>query len=204
MISCVEWVPQGVADPCPKAYELSAAEKELIENQAQLDDSDDEAQGTTTTTFTTTTLPKIDPTSLPPELRMDEYSSDEEEGNTAVQGSAIGNLLVRNDGHDDNEAEEVEMKGQQDEEEWEDDDDSDMDSDDDFLEDVPDTREYEPTDLEGLQAMGLSHVGAGAAMNLEEQEEYDDDDSDIDDINLSPDDAIIVVAKTEEVREHLV
>ena len=72
-----------------------------------------------------------------------------------------------------------------------------MDSDDD-LEDIPDTREYMPTDLEGLQAMGLSHVGAGAAMNLDDNEE-DDDDSDMDDVNLSPDDAIIVVAKTEEV-----
>ena len=48
----------------------------------------------------------------------------------------------------------------------------DMDSDDD-LNDIPDTREFAPTDLEGLQAMGLSHVGAGAAMNLDND---DDDD----------------------------
>lgn len=212
MISCVEWVPQGVADPNPKAYELSTAEKELLENQAQLeqalnendsDEDDDEPAPTSTTT--TTILPKIDPKSLPPELRMDEYSSDEgedDDDNQVMRGSAIGKLLVGNDSdvEEDDETMTEQVKNEDDgsADDWED---EDEDSDDD-LEDIPDTREFVPTDLEGLQAMGLSHVGAGAAMNLEQdngEEEDDDNDSDADDIHLSPDDAIIVVAKTEEV-----
>ena len=203
MISCVEWVPQGVADPHPKAHELSAAEKELLENQAQLeaaaldpsdgtdDDDDDSDKEQVATNNTSIVLPKVDPRSLPSELRMDEYSSDEDDeddNNNVMQGSAIGKLLVGNDADDMQEEDHVIQE--------EDSSDSDVDSDDD-LEDIPDTREYVPTDVEGLQAMGLSHVGAGAAMNLDD--DGDDDDSDIDDTDLLPDDAIIVVAKTEEV-----
>lgn len=203
MISSVEWVPRGVADPNPKQYELSAAEQELLLlNQAEYQEEDDvldeqeQAQETITTTKTVT-LPKVDPNSLPAELRMDEYSSDEDE-NEAVKGMSIGTLLVNTDEEDTDNEEQV-MEDQ----DWEtDDSDNDMDSDDD-LNDIPDTREFAPTDLEGLQAMGLSHVGAGAAMNLEDQDDHDadDDDSDADDVRLSPDDAIIVVAKTEEVGE---
>jgi hypothetical protein len=208
MISSVEWVPRGVADPNPKQYELSAAEQELLSlNQAEyqeeeddvlLDEQEEQAQESITTTKTVT-LPKVDPNSLPAELRMDEYSSDEEHENDAVKGMSIGTLLVKTDQEDNDNKEHV-MEDQ----DWEtDDSDNDMDSDDD-LNDIPDTREFAPTDLEGLQAMGLSHVGAGAAMNLEDQDDdddADDDDSDADDVRLSPDDAIIVVAKTEEVGE---
>lgn len=205
MISSVEWVPRGVADPNPKQYELSAAEQELLslnqagyqeeEDDVLLDEQEEQAQETITTTKTVT-LPKVDPNSLPAELRMDEYSSDEEHENEAVKGMSIGTLLVKTDEEDNDDKEQV-MEDQ----DWEtDDSDNDMDSDDD-LNDIPDTREFAPTDLEGLQAMGLSHVGAGAAMNLEDQDDddADDDDSDADDVRLSPDDAIIVVAKTEEV-----
>lgn len=201
MISSVEWVPRGVADPHPKAYELSAAEKELLEKQADmeaaLDEEDSDSDGEEVQAETTIKLPDIDPKTLPPELRMDEYSSDEED-NEVMQGSAVGKLLVGNnaDVEEEDAMAEEEQVNQEEEGGWEDDD-SDVDSDDD-LEDVPDTREYAPTNLEGLQAMGLSHVGAGAAMNLDEDED-DDDDSDVDDVNIAPDDAIVVVAKTEEV-----
>jgi hypothetical protein len=204
MISSVEWVPRGVADPNPKQYELSAAEQELLllnqaEYQVEEDDNvlneQEQAQETIPTTKTVM-LPKVDPNSLPAELRMDEYSSDEDE-NEAVKGMSIGTLLVKTDEEDNDNKEQI-MENQ----DWEtDDSDNDMDSDDD-LNDIPDTREFAPTDLEGLQAMGLSHVGAGAAMNLEDDDgDADDDDSDADDVRLSPDDAIIVVAKTEEVGE---
>ena len=32
----MEWIPQGVADPNPKKYELSRAEKELLREQARI------------------------------------------------------------------------------------------------------------------------------------------------------------------------
>ena len=72
MISCVAWVPQGVADPHPKAYELSAAEKELLEQQADLEEaldndaeqSEEEKEQVSNTTMNPP-LPKIDPNSLP-------------------------------------------------------------------------------------------------------------------------------------------
>ena len=76
-----------------------------------------------------------------------------------------------------------------------DDDDSDDDDDDD-LGDVKDTREYMPIDVEGLESMGLAN--SSGPMYFAEDE--DDEDSDVEDTNLSPDDALIVVAKTEEVR----
>ena len=31
MISSIEWIPAGIADPNPKKYELSSTEQELIE-----------------------------------------------------------------------------------------------------------------------------------------------------------------------------
>jgi periodic tryptophan protein 1 len=210
MISCVEWVPKGVADPNPKAYELSATERKLLETQAEPEaalesDDDEEEDEEREVESSKIQLPKIDPKSLPPELRMDEYSSDEEE-NEAKEGSAIGKLLVGNDSDEDfmaveeaNDEDEEQLNGQDLSNDAVNSDDSDDDSDDD-LADVPDTREFIPTDLEGLEAMGLSHVGAGGAMNLDGMGDQDDedDDSDIDDINLAPDDAVVVVAKTED------
>lgn len=211
MISCVEWVPQGVADPYPQAYELSATERELLEKQteleAALDGSVEEEEGDEERDVGSSKiqLPHIDPKSLPPELRMDEYSSDEED-NEAEQGSAVGKLLVLNDADedlmavdDDNDDDEEQVNDQDLPNDAVDSDDSDEDSDDD-LADIPDTREFMPTDLQGLEAMGLSHIGVGGAMNLDGMggEDDEDDDSDVDDINLAADDAIIVVAKTED------
>ena len=36
MISCVEWVPEGAADPNPKRFELSKAEMEMLEEQVNM------------------------------------------------------------------------------------------------------------------------------------------------------------------------
>jgi hypothetical protein len=215
MISAIEWVPAGVADPSPKKYEFSAAELELI----QMMEKQNFGEGGTIVEEELEvppppkekkekkiTLTKIE-NSLPADLRMDEYSSDEDE-NDAVQGTAIGRLLV----DDTNEAEPVEEEQEEEEVSEEDEkneegdidmdsDDSD-DSDDDDLADVPDTREYTPIDLEGLKAMGFSQAGtnAPAYMNLPENgEEDEDDDSEAEDVQIQPDDAIVVVAKTEEV-----
>ena len=65
--------------------------------------------------------------------------------------------------------------------------------------DVPDTREYEPINVEGLESMGFHQVGSNAPMYMDGDEEFDDDDSDADDVRLNENDAIVVVAKTEEV-----
>lgn len=208
MISSIEWVPKGVADPTPKKYELSPAEMELLEKQAELeaalhseeelhDKSNHEKEQTASNTISDK-LPKIDPNTLPPELRMDEYTDDEDD-NKASRGLALGKLLLGN---------ESEILGSRsDEEEVPDDhmndDENDIESDgsenddEDNLEDVPDTREYMPVDVEGLQAMGIAHSGL-SNFNEEEDDDDDDDDSDALDVNLSEDDAILVVAKTED------
>jgi hypothetical protein len=103
MISCVEWVPKGVADPTPKKYELSPAERELIEQQANMeaalyedddDDEDDEDDIDPHKEPATLKiiLPTIDPKSLPADLRMDDYSDDED--NDAKGGAHLGKMLV--------------------------------------------------------------------------------------------------------------
>lgn len=91
-----------------------------------------------------------------------------------------------------------------------DDDDS---EDEDDLADVPDTREFTPLDLEGLQAMGIGGKAGGdegytledlqnMTMNNDEFNEEDDDEEededDIDDIKIRDQDALILVAKAEE------
>jgi hypothetical protein len=232
MISCIAWVPAGVADPNPKKYELSATEQELITMmEKQTVEDEKEPTKTNSASKNKTKSKKLTSESedqhksksadhgLPADLRMDEYSSDEGENDDAVAGSTIGNLLVAPDDSDSEGKDEHNARNnvnakendmEEDDDEDDDDDDGDDDSgdydsdddDDDDLADVPDTREYTPIDVEGLQAMGLSQVGSNAPMYMhypEEGDDDEDDDSDADDVKLGPDDAMIVVAKTEEV-----
>jgi len=208
MISALEWVPAGVADPSPKKYEFSQAEMDLIEMmekhnmtdlkdvQAHLQNDQEKAGKNATSKSKKEKTSKTVENSLPADLRMDEYSSDEDE-NEAVQGTAVGRLLVE----DDKELDRVDEEG----EDEEDDrgktkmntEDSDEDSDDD-LADVPDTREYTPVDLEGLKAIGLSQIGTNAPAYMDDMDDGDDDNSDAEDVRIQPNDAIVVVAKTEE------
>jgi hypothetical protein len=226
MISSIAWVPQGVADPNPKKYELSATEQELVKmmEKQSMNEGDQEEEEVEEEEKEVVAPPKKDKQEkkedtsaedhgLPADLRMDEYSSDEDE-NDAVRGTALGNLLVEDDLEELEELEEDEELEEEDEEEQSENDSpnpahSDMDSDsessdsDDDLADVPDTREYTPIDVEGLTAMGLSQVGSNAPMYMEDNDE-EEDDSIADDVKLGPDDAIIVVAKTEEVSSNVV
>ena len=79
--------------------------------------------------------------------------------------------------------------------------DSDGDSDDE-LEDVPDTREYTPIDVEGLNSLGLSQIGTNAPAYMDDPEDDEaDEGSEAEDVKIQADDAIVVVAKTEEVRK---
>lgn len=74
--------------------------------------------------------------------------------------------------------------------ERENDSDSDIDDDDD-LHDVPDTREYMPLDVKGLQCLGDDYE------DLDEEEEEDEEY--LEDVRIREGDALIVVAKTEDV-----
>ena len=219
MISAIEWVPQGVADPNPKKYELSATEQELVKmmekqsmNEEDQDEEEEEEEVVVAPTKKDNDENKEETPqehNLPADLRMDEYSSDEDE-NDAVRGTALGHLLVEDDLEELEELEEDEEESENDDDQDPAQDDMDsesgMDSEsdsDDDLADVPDTREYTPIDVEGLTAMGLSQVGSNAPMYMEDDEE-EEDDSIADDVKLAPNDAIIVVAKTEEVSSNMV
>eukprot|EP00980_Cylindrotheca_fusiformis_P009296 scaffold2042_cov123-Cylindrotheca_fusiformis.AAC.3 len=199
MISAIEWIPEGVADPNPKKYEFSAPELELIEMMEQQNFGGEKAAPKQPKQKKSKKPKEKIEHSLPADLRMDEYSSDEDE-NDAVQGTAVGNLLLDSTDMLEEEEQEQEEEGSKDHVDKDDNMDSDSDDDDD-LNDVPDTREYTPLDMEGLNNLGLSHVGtnAPAYMDMNENgEEADDDDSDIEDVLIQPGDALFVVAKTEE------
>lgn len=205
MISSIEWVPAGVADPNPKKYEFSAAELEMIKmmEEQNLDGEVAEIEKDPvppkTDKKSSSKLPKIENT-LPADLRMDEYSSDEDE-NDAVQGATIGNLLVEDDEDSENE-DFIEDEEEENHQMKTDDDMNSYDSDDsDDLDDVPDTREYTPIDVEGLTSLGLSHVGTNAPtyMDMPDDDDDDDDDSDAEDVQIQDGDAIIISAKTEDV-----
>ncbi|KAG7362947.1 WD-40 repeat-containing protein [Nitzschia inconspicua] len=206
MISAIEWLPVGVADPSPKKYEFSPAELELIQMmeehnmndlhdvQAHLSKEKEESEKTSKQKQSKKSIPSHD---LPADLRMDEYSS-EEDDDEAVQGTKIGRLLVEDD-NDDNEMEEEIDDDKEKDTMAKDSDDDDESDDDDDLADVPDTREYTPVDLEGLKAIGLSQIGTNAPAYMDgDDDDEDENDSDAEDVRLQPNDAIVVVAKTED------
>lgn len=223
MISSIAWVPRGVADPNPKKYKLSKAESQFLEQVGQnridesnikLSTSDDiqeeeidphsaesgtgdennsenleEYQREENIQRLIQALPTLDPSTLPAELRMDEYSDNDEDGDDNQHNHRIGQVLLGSYGTD--------LKNHQDMEDFKADDDDDED---DSLEDVPDTREFIPTDVKGLEAMRFSgYTGMADYEDNMEEDDAMDDDSDIDDTNLRPDDALILVAKTDEV-----
>ena len=191
MISSIAWIPKGIANPNPQKYELSATERELL--QSLPPEALDDHGPTVSATRKTVKLPLME-NHLPSDLRMDEYSSDDDDSVTNT--AAMGRLLVGNDPvmqEDDEEDEALHVTDKAGHGEHDENDDSDDD-----LADVPDTREFEPINLSGMQAMGISHVGmnGNALFNPDDN----DDNSEADDVALSPDDALIVVAKTEDVR----
>lgn len=94
-----------------------------------------------------------------------------------------------------------------------DDDESDDSEDEDDLEDIPDTREYMPLNLEGLQSLGIGGSKMSSTegytmedlrnmtmnnIDLEDSDDEEEDQEDADDIRLQDGDALIVVAKTED------
>jgi len=247
-ISCVEWIPKGVADPNPKRYELSQREQELIDSyqeiekeggtvpipsqhatsndadgmdvmgviQEEMDGNDDDAaadatnddgDGATKEVTTTKSTEKsasekiaeqlIDPSSLPDELKMDDYSDDEGNG-PVIPSTNIDELVIEShlaENNSDDEEADNDDKDDDDDEQMEDDNeqmensDDDSDDDDEIEPGMGGDREYMPTDIKGMEAMKFVDL---------DEEEIEDDDSDIDDTNLQPDDALLIVAKAQE------
>ena len=225
MISALSFVPAGVADKNPKRYELSTTERELLAAMEEQEEEQQQQSGEASKdnanpksakekrkrgTFKVNlpdTPPATSTSDLPADLRMDEYSDDDEDD----AGGAIGQLLM-----DQPATMAAEYMAQQEGEEDEDDDDddnnnkqatlqmadpdSDDDDEDDDLADVPDTREFTPVNVDGLDAMRLYDVGMGAGADMEDMD-FDEDDSEAEDVKLSDDDALILVTKTEDVRD---
>jgi hypothetical protein len=215
MISSIAWVPAGVADPNPKRYEMSSTEQELIRMmQEKVSIDAGEKQNSKGMMAVKKAQAPIVHT-LPADLRMDDYSSDEDEG------VALGNLLAdktlpipdemvpedeeeeESEDEDEDEDQEEDMKDGKTDAPNDGDIVSDGESDDDDfddLDDVPDTREFDPVDVEGLEAMGLSHVStANGAMYMDDLDGGESENSETDDVRLTSNDAVVVVAKTEEV-----
>lgn len=215
MISCLSWVPKGMADPIPKRLQVSQAEQEIID---KLQDCSQHELGTGEILSSSKDAEvkveiKTDDreNSLPADLRMDEYSSDEDEeerlGRVLI-GNGPGMDMDEDENDDDDEDQEIydeydkndedalEGTGADERKKMTMDQDSSSsrssdDDDDDNLDDVPDTREFMPIDLEGMRAMNLANTDA---------EYFDDEDegSDVEDTKIHDSDAIVLVGRTEE------
>lgn len=191
MISSIAWVPRGVADPNPKRYEMSSTERELLELMEKEGGDISELESSLAAKLQRekkTVLPKIE-NNLPDDLRMDEYSSDEEDVADLLMGDGDDEEPVEQD--DDDEEDHPTKDADKDQ------DSDDSDREDDDLSDVPDTREFDALNVEGLEAMRFADTGGTGGMYAEGN---DEDDSDAEDVQLQENDAILVVAKTEEVR----
>eukprot|EP00586_Coscinodiscus_wailesii_P006058 CAMPEP_0172489582 /NCGR_PEP_ID=MMETSP1066-20121228/19674_1 /TAXON_ID=671091 /ORGANISM="Coscinodiscus wailesii, Strain CCMP2513" /LENGTH=602 /DNA_ID=CAMNT_0013257547 /DNA_START=229 /DNA_END=2037 /DNA_ORIENTATION=+ len=193
MISSVEWIPQGVADPNPKRIEMSPEELEMLEMEAKMeqnlnvtgsDDDDDDDMATKKTTGgdnDNDEKNKLDAHGLPSELNMDDYSSDEGDlGNIILGKENAANDSDMDDNDDDND----------------DDDESDTNDLQDMMNDDND-RDYAPTDVQGLKDMGLGENDDLNDLRHDPNSDDSDADSEKEDLKLKDTDAVIVVAKTE-------
>mmetsp|Transcript_28697 Transcript_28697/g.60591 ORF Transcript_28697/g.60591 Transcript_28697/m.60591 type:complete len:620 (-) Transcript_28697:536-2395(-) len=205
MIAAIEWIPAGRANPTPTKYEYSRAERDFLarvtaaqsgeggggdlaapggggdaaNNGPDAAGSDEEwevmeqeggGEGKTK-------LPKVDLASLPADLRMDEYSDDDDDEDKEKD---VGGLLVGKDAEmmgdfqPNNAVEPNNGEGDHDDH----DDDSDSEDEDD-LADIPDTREYMPLDLKGLQSLGIGGQNYSVEdlqnMTLNNQHDLDND-----------------------------
>ena len=107
MIAAIEWIPAGRANPNPSKYEYSRAEQEFLEKvqagelgkeeeEEENDDDEewedvDDNEGVEETEEQQVEVPAVDPKSLPADLRMDDYS-DDEDGEDKVGGLLVGKV----------------------------------------------------------------------------------------------------------------
>jgi hypothetical protein len=186
MISSVSWVPKGIADPKPKRFEISSAERQMLQEFREQQEAPGPQHEDELLVDTDDAIKNSTEKIVLGELRMDEYSSSDEDE------AAVGKLLVPVEGEVSTDEEQHNMEGEE----------SNSDDEDDDLLDVPDTREYMPIDIEGLQSMSLANVDYHNAMMMLDEDVEDGEDSDVGDTDLQPDDALVLVSKTEEVCNH--
>mmetsp|Transcript_25983 Transcript_25983/g.52136 ORF Transcript_25983/g.52136 Transcript_25983/m.52136 type:complete len:119 (+) Transcript_25983:54-410(+) len=103
MIAAIEWIPAGRANPTPSKYEYSRAEQEFLEKvqagelgeEANENDEEwedvDEDDASEEQHKEEVEIPAVDPESLPADLRMDDYS-DDEDGEDKVGGLLVGKV----------------------------------------------------------------------------------------------------------------
>ena len=102
MIAAIEWIPAGRANPNPSKYEYSRAEQEFLEKvqagelgKEEENDDDEEWEDVdgddNEETEKQVEVPAVDPKSLPADLRMDDYS-DDEDGEDKVGGLLVGKV----------------------------------------------------------------------------------------------------------------
>ena len=116
MIAAIEWIPAGRANPTPSKYEYSRAEQAFLEkvqageheeneeeNEEENDDDDDDEEWEDVVDEESeeqqqqqqqVEVPSVDPESLPADLRMDDYSDDDEEGGDKVGGLLVGKVRL--------------------------------------------------------------------------------------------------------------
>ena len=123
MIAAIEWIPAGRANPTPSKYEFSRAEQEFMarvqggggggdgdgdgelgnEDEEQqwedVDVEDDDEQEGGASSSAGVSLPEVDPSTLPADLRMDEYSDDDDEEGKDVGGLLVGKVCKTHDTH---------------------------------------------------------------------------------------------------------
>lgn len=204
MISSIAWVPRGVADPNPKKYEMSAVEAELIQSMqkqaiigegddiqdAVVGESSDQEEDEEDERIKTMALSQVilggDNDTM---LETEDIAVNQKDGDADIEDASVDD--EQTDGNKDTgDAPILPVR---------DSDDGSSDDDDDDLGDIPDTREYTPIDMAALEAMGLARAG----METDQPLMDDDDDSAIEDVRIGPDDALIAVAKTEDVSSGL-
>lgn len=117
MISCVEWIPRGIAHPEPKRHVLSKKDDSYLEqrygettrtvddpvdgrddsNNNEEDKNYDEKESTSSCASNLITSTNVDASALPVDLRMHEYSDNEE----SSEGERAGELLIREENYED-------------------------------------------------------------------------------------------------------
>jgi len=107
MIAAIEWIPAGRANPTPSKYEYSRAEQEFLEkvqagelgeeaNENENEEWEDVDDDASEEQQEEVEVPAVDPESLPADLRMDDYS-DDEDGEDKVGGLLVGKVRFQLD-----------------------------------------------------------------------------------------------------------
>lgn len=200
MLSCVEWIPRGVAQPMPKRFDFPKGEINYVccnnkdkinsENELKVDNFqrhkniNKECKNLEQIKGSTNVFNHSSNYILPDDLRMDEYSSNDDNSNEAnVVGLIAGQESGEKKKPNYHESTKTHVKI------------NDVSIREDTIgykmEKLSDLREYLTTNIQGLQSIQIgSHRMDSGILNEE--------DSDIEDTAFRSNDALIIVAKMEE------